>query len=74
MNEIIGIVKNGDFVRLVEAGTSSRLTTIAPQESVPPDSREVDLSQREGQIMRVQGTDQGSWIYLASIVSNQPEP
>ena len=74
MNEITGIVKNGKFVRMVEAETASRLTTIAPQEAVPPESREVDLSQREGQIIRVQGSDQGGWIYSASIISNQPEP
>jgi hypothetical protein len=70
MNELLGIVRNGEFLQLTESGTPSRLTKIALQESVPPDSREIRLDKRlEGKIIAIQGLDQGGWIYSASIVS-----
>jgi hypothetical protein len=45
-----------------------RLTAIAMQEAVPPDSRELDLSKYEGEAIMVQGRASSGWVYSAAVI------
>ena len=59
---VLGIVKGGQFRRVPpEGGASSagRLTRIAPQAAVPPESEEIQLADYEGAAIMVTGLDQG---------------
>ena len=71
MNELIGIVRNGEFLELKEIGASSRLTTIDPQEAAPPETGEIRLEDFEGKVIRIQGLDHGGWIYSTAILSKE---
>ncbi len=50
------------------AGESVRLTGIQMQESVPPETREIDVKQYEGSALMVGGHYGGGWIYSASVI------
>lgn len=67
----IGIVENGRF-RMVAPkpalGGFARLTGIQMQESVPPESRELDLTALEGKAIMISGHNGGGWIYRAAVV------
>ncbi len=67
----LGIVREKRFELLTPyhapAG-SVRLTAIAMQESLPPESGELDLSEYEGKAIMVRGHDGGGWIYSAEVV------
>jgi hypothetical protein len=68
---LIGIVQDGEFRILAPpsaVGFSARLTGIAMQESVPPESREIDLRDYEGSALLVYGRDGGGWIYEAEVI------
>jgi hypothetical protein len=68
---LIGIVRDGEFWILAptgSAGLSTRLTHITMQESVPPESREIDLRTYEGAAILVRGQDGGGWIYAAEVI------
>lgn len=68
---LIGIVQDGELWVLTpatSAGLSARLTGIAMQESVSPESREIDLSDYEGSAILVHGHDGGGWIYEAEVI------
>jgi hypothetical protein len=68
---LIGIVRDGELWILAPAGSagfSARLTGIAMQESVPPESREIDLRAYEGAAILVRGQDGGGWIYAAEVI------
>jgi quercetin dioxygenase-like cupin family protein len=67
---IIGDVKSGMFRRLYGGtpGETARLTTIAPEEAISPETREIRLQDLEGRLLVVHGMDQGSWIYSARIL------
>lgn len=71
MSKLLGIVRSKKFVELMETGVQHRLTTIAPQMAVSPESGELPLDTLEGKIMTVHGLDQGEWIYSAQIESAQ---
>jgi hypothetical protein len=67
----LGIVENGEFQRLAppsELGGPTRLTSISPQASQPPESGELDLSEQEGSAIMVSGLDQGQWIFSAEVI------
>lgn len=74
MNEndrFLGIVKNGKFQLLLPenlAGTSFRLTSIRMQEAVSPESREISLTEYEGEAIMIQGREGGEWIYSAELI------
>jgi hypothetical protein len=38
------------------------------QESVPPETGELDLTQYEGSVIAIQGHDGGGWIYSAGVI------
>jgi hypothetical protein len=70
-DQFLGIVENGMFKLLHPdnlAGTSARLTGIQMQEATSPESREIDLSEFEGEAIMVQGHYGGDWIYTAELV------
>ena len=50
------------------AGGSVRLTSITMQAAQPPESREIDLIEYEGQAIMVRGHDGGKWIYSAEVI------
>jgi len=70
-DQFLGIVQNGEF-QLLEPyrplGGSVRLTGISMQESVPPESAELDLTEYEGKAIMVSGHDGGGWIYSAVVI------
>lgn len=71
--QLIGIVQEGRFQILSpepRTGDAVRLTHIQMQESIPPESRELDLSEYEGEAIMVSGHDGGDWVYAASIVDH----
>lgn len=68
----LGIVHNGAFDLLEpDPGPISvpiRLTGISMQESVPPESKELDLTEYEGKAIMVRGHSSGGWIYSAEVI------
>jgi N-acetylmuramoyl-L-alanine amidase len=44
------------------------LTAIQIQEALPPERKEIDLSEYEGKVMEVNGYDSSGWIYSAKVV------
>ncbi len=74
--QFLGIVQNGAFQILVPqrlSGGSVRLTGIQMQESVPPESKELDLTEYEGKAIMVRGHDSSGWIYSAEVI-DQADP
>ena len=70
-DELLGVVQNGEFVTLQPyraIGGHIRLTGISMQESVPPESAELDLTEYEGQAIMVSGHDGGGWLYSAAVI------
>jgi hypothetical protein len=71
-NDFLGIVQNGEFkVSVPDPGSLNvpvRLTSISMQESVPPESGEIELTEYEGKAIMVQGHGGGGWIYSASVI------
>jgi hypothetical protein len=71
-DDFLGIVQNGEFTPLVpDPGPISvpiRLTGISMQESVPPESKELDLTEYEGKAIMVRGYGGGGWIYSAEVI------
>jgi hypothetical protein len=68
---LIGVVRDGEFWVLApadSAGLPARLTRIAMQESVAPQSREIDLREYEGSAILVRGRDGGGWVYEAEVI------
>lgn len=66
---IIGIVEDGKFRPVFpNRGVPSDLTGIRMQESVPPETRQLDLSEYEDRAIAIQGYDGGGWIYSASVI------
>ena len=67
----VGIVKNR-FLELLfpkpEVTTQFRLTSIAIQDSVPPEKGELNLIEYENTAIAVEGFANGEWIYSASVV------
>lgn len=70
--QFLGTVQNGEFKPLVpDPGPITvpiRLTGISMQESVPPESGELDLTEYEGKAIMVRGHDGGGWIYSAEVI------
>jgi hypothetical protein len=70
-DQLLGIVQDGAFELLSPyhaPGGSARLTAISMQESVPPETAELDLSVYEGKAIMVRGHDGGGWIYSAVVI------
>lgn len=71
-SQILGMVENGRFQSLLSTSPgislNKRLTTIGMQESRPPESQELDVSQYEGKAIMVSGHDGGDWIYSATVI------
>lgn len=70
-DQFLGIVQLGHFQILSPghaAGEPVRLTGIQMQEAVPPETREIDLTQHDGNALMVSGHYGGGWIYAAHIV------
>lgn len=74
MNEyeqFLGIVREGQLHLLAPpetAGNAARLTTIAMQVAMEPETAEIDLAPHEGQALLVRGRGSGGWIWAAVIV------
>ena len=72
--QLLGVVQDGEFKALAPnrggIGLPVRLTGIAMQESVPPDSRELVLADYEGKAIMISGHDGGSWIYSAAVIDH----
>lgn len=67
----IGIVDHGEFKRLLPSGhvdDCARLTRLAMQAALPPETGELNLEKYEGMAIMVRGYDAGGWIYSAEIV------
>jgi hypothetical protein len=70
-HQVLGIVRDAQFHRLPPDPSfdlPARLTRINVMEAVPPESREIDLSEYEGKAIMVAGHDQGGWIYSAEVI------
>jgi hypothetical protein len=70
-DQFLGVVQDGAFELLSPynaPGGSVRLTGISMQESVPPETAELDLSMYEGKAIMVRGHDGGGWIYSAVVI------
>ena len=68
-SQFLGIVTDGSFKSLLPAITpGTRLTAIALQEAMPPEARELNLTEYEGQAIMVRGHDGGGWIYSAEVI------
>lgn len=70
-DQFLGIVQLGRFQILSPdraASEAVRLTGIQMQEPVPPETKELDLTEYEGSALMVGGHDGGGWIYSAHIV------
>jgi hypothetical protein len=73
-NQVLGIVENGGFQRLVppsELGGPTRLTSIPSQTAQPPESVELDLSDHAGSAVMVTGHDQGERGFSAALRKNR---
>jgi hypothetical protein len=67
----IGIVRDGKFHTLLPEPTisaPSRLTEISRVEAIPPEARQVDLTQYEGKAIAVQGILDSFTLYEASVI------
>lgn len=64
-----GLVKDGRFVPSDAGplGGALRLTTMARQASMPPESQEIYLEAHEGKTITVSGHLDGGWIYDAQL-------
>jgi len=71
IEQIFGMVREGEYFvfapRHLE-GKTVKLTTHGEQDSRPPESGKIDLSEYEGKIIEVSGNDSGDWIYSARVV------
>jgi hypothetical protein len=70
-DQFLGIVQLGQFQILAPehaAGEFVRLTRIQMQEALPPEIKEVQLSQYEGQAIMVRGQYSGKWICSAEVI------
>ena len=70
-NQFLGIVTNGEFHQMLPEpgpGGPAQFTTISPQEAVSPDSRQLSLSQYEGNAVLIRGVDHGGWVFNATVV------
>lgn len=68
---LLGIVQNGRFNALTPASAAGRpikLTRIAMQEAMSPESREIGLAEYEGKAIMVRGHASGDWVYSAEII------
>jgi hypothetical protein len=73
IDQFLGMVQLGRFQILSPShavGEAVRLTGIQMQEAVPPETREIDLTQYEGSALMVSGHYGGGWIYAARIVES----
>jgi hypothetical protein len=71
--QFLGIVKDGQFQQLVPKlgpGGPVQFTTIAPQDSVPPDSRPLPFQDHDGSAIMIGGSDHGGWVYNAEIIDS----
>lgn len=50
------------------AGTSFRLTSVRIREAVSPESREINLTEYEGEAIMIQGLENEEWIYSAELI------
>jgi len=69
--QFFGMVRNKKFCIFApphREGNLVRLTGIDVQESRPPESAEIDISEYEGKIIEVNGIDNGDWLYSARVV------
>lgn len=67
----IGVVHDGEFYVMSPTpmlDIPTRLTSISMQESVPPETGELDLDCYEGMAIMIEGHDGGGWIYSAVII------
>jgi len=71
-DRFLGIVENGEYALLAPSpgpiDVPIRLAGISMQESVPPESKELDLTEYEGSAVMVRGHDSGGWIYSAEVI------
>ena len=70
-DKFLGTVQFGHFQILTPdhaAGDSVRLTGIQMQEARPPESRELDLTEYEGQAIMVRGHYGGDWMFSAEVI------
>ena len=68
---IIGLVKNGNFyTRSLEPEISAPtfLTEIKGIESIPPETRKLNLTEYEEKAITVQGHNQGGVIYEVAVI------
>lgn len=65
-------MENGEYALLAPSpgpiDVPIRLTGISMQESVPPESEELDLTEYEGKAIMVRGHSSGGWIYSAAVI------
>lgn len=69
--QILGLVQDQVFKQLhpiSKLNVQLRFTGNQPQESVPPESRELNLAEYEGRAIMIRGVDQGGWIYSAEVI------
>ena len=67
--QFLGLIKNGVFDQIKpNPNIQKRFTSIQPNESISPESGELNFDQYEGQVIMIRGLDQGGWIYSAEVI------
>jgi hypothetical protein len=67
----LGVVMGGKFHQLEPAPRfpgDRRFTSMPVQESVPPESRELNFHEYEGSVIMIRGRNNGGWVYSAEVV------
>jgi len=67
----LGIVQRGRFKPMAtehDTAKSYRLTSVAVNSAVSPESGELSLEEYEGSAIIVRGFDKGEWIYSAVVI------
>jgi hypothetical protein len=71
--QFLGIVEDGTFQQLLPplgSGGTVQFTSIAPQESVSPESRPLSFQDHDGTAIMISGSDHGGWVYNAKVIDS----
>lgn len=68
--QFLGVVRNRKFEQLKpsDLGVKIKFTSTTIQESLPPESEELDLSTYEGKAIMIRGNHQGECVFSAEVI------
>ena len=64
----IGVVEDGKLRVLLPKSVDTKFTSIQMQESRPPETGELNLTEYEGCAVAIQGHNGGGWVYSARVI------